>query len=274
VISATGRFGAPKMPDIDGLDEFQGDVLHGSAYHGPEPFMGKRVMVVGNGPTGVDLAPELGREPEIPPVLLSMRTGVMLRPRYLYGLPKHAWMIISDWLPDAMGEPLNRHMTNIKFEGLEEVGIRTPAPDQESTAAGTRGAELIHAVQAGQVICVPGPRRFYGRCVELDDGSTHEIDAVICATGYQPVLYNYLDEPVEVSDYFDWPVRDEENYTKRDWLPADYFSNTAREVKGLPGLYLVGVFYQGKGAMYNFRVEGQIAVEEIEKRLARVPQNA
>ena len=41
-------------------------------------------------------------------------------------------------------------------------------------------------------------------------------------------------------------------------------------MKGLPGLFIVGIYYQGKGAMYNFRVEGQIGVEEVEKRLATV----
>jgi indole-3-pyruvate monooxygenase len=268
VVSTTGVFGSPKLPKIPGLDTFEGEVLHGSDYHGPEPFAGKRVMVVGNGPTGVDLAPELGREPSVPPVLLSMRTGVMLRPRYLYGLPKHAWAIIGDWLPDALGKPLVQHMTDIKFETVEQVGIRVPPPDEESTAAGTRGAELIHAVRNGEVVCVAGPRRFFGRCVELDDGTVHELDAVIMATGYKPVLYQYLDESVTVSDYFNWPVMDEENYTKRDWLPHDYRSNRAREVKGLPGLFIVGIYYQGKGAMYNFRVEAQIGVEEIERRLA------
>lgn len=270
VVSATGVFGSPRTPAIPGLDEFQGTVLHGHDYHGPEPFAGQRVMVVGNGPTGVDLAPELGGTPGVPPVLLAMRTGVMLRPRYLYGLPKHAWMIIGDWLPGAIGKPLVRHMADIKFEGLGEIGIRVPAPDEESTAAGTRGAELIHAVRAGQVVCVAGPRRFFGRCVELDDGSVHEVDAVILATGYEPVLYQYLDEPVERSDYFGWPVMDEANYTKRDWLPHDYRANRAREVKGLPGLFIVGVFYQGKGAMYNFRAEARIGVEEIARRLAAV----
>ena len=40
-----------------------------------------------------------------------------------------------------------------------------------------------------------------------------------------------------------------------------------RQVKGYPGLYLVGVFYQGKGAMFNFNTEAEQAVEEIKERL-------
>lgn len=269
VISATGRFFNPIAPDIPGLhDAYQGEVVHAKDYLGPESFAGKRVMVVGNGPSGVDIAPELGSQPGQPTVLLAMRTGVILRPRYPLGLPKHAWMILADHLPDAIGQPLLSYVNNMKFENLDEIGIRVPPPGKESTAAGTRGDELIRAVKAGEVVCVPGPVRFYGRCVETEDGETYEIDAVILATGYAPVLYQYLDEPVpETETPVPWPVRDQSNYTPTLAEGAGYPSDSGREVKGLPGLYLVGVFYQGKGAMYNFKMESQIAVRQVQARL-------
>jgi hypothetical protein len=41
-----------------------------------------------------------------------------------------------------------------------------------------------------------------------------------------------------------------------------------REILGNPGLYLVGTFYKGKGAMYNFNVEAKIAAEQIKQYLA------
>ena len=270
VISATGRFFNPIAPDIAGLqDDFTGEVIHAQNYLGPEPFRGQRVMIVGNGPTGVDLAPELGRQAGMPSVLLSMRTGVKLKPRYPLGLPKHAWMILAEYLPDAIGQPLVDFVGNLEFSNLEEVGIRTPSPEQASTAAGTRGDELIRAVKAGEVVCVPGPERFYGRCVELTDGTKHELDTVILATGYAPVLYKYLDEPVEdVEEPVPWPVRDQSNYTPRLTEGKGYPSDSGREVKGLPGLYLVGIFYQGKGALYNINMEAEIAVEQIQEKLA------
>lgn len=268
VISATGRFEQPYTPTIPGLDQFEGEVIHAKHYAGAERFGGKRVMVVGNGPSGVDIAPELGAQPDMPPVLMSMRTGVILRPRYPLGLPKHAWMIIGEHLPKWIGEPLVNAVGAIKFHNLEQVGIRTPAPDQESSAAATRGNELIEAVKSGQVMCVPGPKRFFGKCVELDDGSVHEIDVVIMATGYHPVLDSYLDTPPLERDKWGWPLRDQSNYTPDGRAGEGYPSDSGREVLGLPGLYLVGVFYQGRGAMYNFTVEGQIAVEQIQERLA------
>ena len=56
-----------------------------------------------------------------------------------------------------------------------------------------------------------------------------------------------------------WPMRVDE--------PPDDVTAGRREVEGYPGLYLVGTFYQGKGAMYNINVEAQAAVEEIKQRL-------
>lgn len=268
VISATGRFGAPITPTIEGQDLFTGEILHAHDYLGTEPFHNKRVMVVGNGPSGVDIAPELGRVPNMPPVLLAMRTGVVLRPRYPYGLPKHFWMILGDVLPDSLGKPLVQHVNNLKFEHIADIGIRVPDEDAESTAAGTRGDELIRAVKAGQVQCVAGPRRIVGgRCVELDDGTQHEVDVIIWATGYKPVLYQYLDEPVPERDYWGWPLRDQSTYVPHGRDGDGYPSDSGREVLGLPGLYLVGVFYQGKGAMYNFCVESDIAVNQIRQQL-------
>ena len=103
-----------------------------------------------------------------------------------------------------------------------------------------------------------GLQHFEQNAVLLNDGSRHEVDAVIMATGYRPVLYQYFDYHGE-RDGYDWPVRDLSEHPN------------GREVKGYPGLYLVGVFYQGRGAMYNFSVEAEIAAEQIAARLKQIP---
>lgn len=259
IISATGRFSKPYWPSIPGMDRFSGQLLHAHDYHGPEPFIGKRVMVVGNGPSGVDIATELGRY-AARPALLSQRTGVKLSPRYPWGLPKHVWMMIAEPLPDRLARPLLDKVLTMTFENLDAVGIKTPKTEAESSAAGaTRGAELIKAVKAGNVTSVDGPACFEPDAVVLVDGSRHVVDAVILATGYHPALFDYLD--IDVGTNADgWPIRVDE--------PPDDVTVGRREVAGYPGLYLVGTFYQGKGAMYNINVEAQAAVEEIKRRLA------
>ncbi len=262
VISATGRFNQPYTPAFEGIEEFAGQVIHARDYSGPEPFSSQRVMIVGNGPSGLDIAVEIGAHnaPD-KPALLSMRTGVILRPRYPLGLPKHIWMLIADALPDFIGRPLIGWIESLKINNLEALGIRTPKETESSGAASTRGAELIHSVRAGHVQCVDGLHHFERDAVVLNDGSRHVVDAVIMATGYHPVLYQYFDYDGERDDY-DWPARDLSQHPN------------GREVQGYPGLYLVGVFYQGRGAMYNFSVEAEIAVQQIAERLEKMSSTA
>lgn len=265
VISATGRFCQPCTPTFPGMEAFQGQILHACDYGGPEPFTGKRVMIVGNGPSGVDIAAELGRT-AARPVLLAQRTGVVLRPRYPWGLPKHLWMMIADVLPDALGKPLMNKIESLKFEHLDEVGLKVPRTEEESSAAGgARGYELIEAVKAGRVKSVDGPDHFERDAIVLAGGSRQVVDVVIMATGYQPALFSYLDLDVECNRD-GWPLRVDER-------PGDV-SSGRREVEGYPGLYLVGTFYQGKGALYNINVEARQAVEEIRARLRAMEPEA
>ncbi len=258
VISATGRFGRVFLPVFEGQETFTGRILHAKDYLGPEPFAGQRVMVVGNGPSGVDIATELSFHARTP-VLLSQRTGVVLRPRYPWGLPKHLWMMIAEKLPDFIARPLLRKINSLRYKNLDRIGIKVPRSEAETSAAGgTRGGELIRAVKAGRVRSVDGPACFAGDEVVLTDGSRYALDAVILATGYHPVCWDYL--KIDAGrDRHGWPARLD-----------DLDEGGMRQVAGYPGLYLVGVFYQGKGAMYNFNTEAAQAVREIQERLGEM----
>jgi cation diffusion facilitator CzcD-associated flavoprotein CzcO len=58
VISATGGLSVPHYPEIDGLEDFQGLAYHTGAWpHEPVDFTGKRVAIIGNGPSVAQLLP-------------------------------------------------------------------------------------------------------------------------------------------------------------------------------------------------------------------------
>lgn len=60
VISATGGLSVPHLPEIEGLDDFQGEGHHTGAWpHTPIDFTGKRVAIIGNGPSGAQLLPAI-----------------------------------------------------------------------------------------------------------------------------------------------------------------------------------------------------------------------
>jgi lysine/ornithine N-monooxygenase len=89
------------------------------------------------------------------------------------------------------------------------------------------------------------------------------VDAVILATGYRPALA-YLDI-VYQTDEIGLPLRQPMDYpVYRGYLP-----HTGYEAQGYLGLYIAGVFYQGRGAMHNFNVEGAIIADQIAQRLAQ-----
>ena len=59
VVLCTGIHGQPDIPDLPGLENFEGTVLHGSKYKTPESFKDKRVLCIGLGESGVGISSEI-----------------------------------------------------------------------------------------------------------------------------------------------------------------------------------------------------------------------
>ncbi len=281
VVSATGIFGSPVVPHIPGLERFQGELIHSSEYRHPDQARDKRVLVVGNGPSGVDIAIEAATTAR-QPVQLAIRTGIDLRPRYPYGLPRHAWMMIGEKLPTGWCDWLQRVTNNLRYAQQERYGLRRPAADADSSSAVPyRGPGLINAVRDGHVQPVTAPVAFDGDQVELADGTLLQPDLVVMATGFRPVLHQYLSPPDVVFDFNPNPAPPWSSCRPsippngiRGWplrAADDHPSHDGRGIPGYPGLYVVGTFYKGKGAMYNFNVEAHIAAQQIRAYLEARP---
>jgi len=270
VISATGVFNNPQLPDIDGMDSFGGELYHSADYKSNDQIRGKRLMVVGNGPSGTDIAVATGEDTADGFTYLSIRTGVDLRPRYPYGLPRHAWMLIGEKLPDPICEWIQKKTGALKYNATD-FGLWT-APANAVSAVAYRGPELLDAVREGRVQAVTNPIRFDKQGAELADGTYLELHTVIMATGFLPVLHKYLDiemqyntEAVTALSACDWDIGPN---GIRGWPLRDTSQHpNGRQVLGHEGLYLVGVFYKGRGAFYNMPVEAQIATDQIKAYL-------
>ena len=76
----------PVLADVPRPGSLSGTLLHTHDYLGPEPFAGRRVIVVGTGRAAWTSSPGSGPCRRAAG-LLSQRTGVVLRPRYPWGLP-------------------------------------------------------------------------------------------------------------------------------------------------------------------------------------------
>jgi len=256
VIIATGKYGRPILPPIPGMEAFQGRLLHAQQFHDANDFRDQRVLVIGNGPTGVDVSVLLSGSAR-PPVLLSVRNDMVVARRYPYGLPETLWRVLLSPLPGSLRDKVRNHVSYRTYPELRKYGVPL-APnrtDRKGTGAPYRGPELLHALKSGNLKIVPGVDHLEAGGVLLTDGSRYALDTVLVATGYRPVV-GYLDIPFE-TDADGWPVRDE-----------------GQQVAGAPGLYIVGRFYQGLGPLWNMKVESKVALKQIQARLAQMGEHS
>ncbi len=243
VILATGRFGSPILPAI--LGQFAGRILHAHDFQSPEGFEGERVLVVGSGPSGVDIAVALAGRAE---VFLSVRSDILLARKYPYGLPNTAWQVLLSPIPARWRKPLLDRIVYQSYPDAHKLGLKFARnrEDRSGTSAPVRGYELVEAIRAGTIQTVDGLERFDGAYAVLADGTRLEVDTVIFGTGYRPVL-DYLDFPYELDDV-GWHIR---------------LDPTTYAVAGQQALYLVGWFYRGLGPLYNIRQEAKAVVSTI-----------
>ena len=59
LISAVGGFNTPRVPDIDGLSDFTGNWVHSARWPQDLDLRGKRVAVVGNGASAMQIVPAI-----------------------------------------------------------------------------------------------------------------------------------------------------------------------------------------------------------------------
>lgn len=112
VVIANGHNWAPKIPAYEGLDEFRGQVIHASAYKDTTQLRGKRVLVIGAGNTGCDIAVEAAQQAA--KCWHSTRRGYWYAPKYVLGRPtdqvnaglaKLPWDCASGSPPVRCGSP-------------------------------------------------------------------------------------------------------------------------------------------------------------------------
>lgn len=98
VISASGPYNQPNIPDFDGLTEFTGKILHSSNYRNLADVPGTRVAVVGSGNSAIQIAYELSQTHDV--IVTAREEPRFIRQR-TFGKDLHDWLTWSglDTLP-------------------------------------------------------------------------------------------------------------------------------------------------------------------------------
>lgn len=198
VVVATGHNRQPHLPDWPGMADFGGRILHSSAYRSPEPFRDRRVLVVGAGNSGAEIAVDLQRG-GAREVLWSVRTAPNILPRDLFGVPMQFFAVASGLLPTRAADVLAGVLQRAFVADLGDHGLPRPRRGVASqfAAGGTApmlDVGLVDAVRSHAVTPVPAVVRLREDAVTLSDGTEVAIDTVIAATGYRAGLEDLVGE--------------------------------------------------------------------------------
>jgi Flavin-binding monooxygenase-like len=191
VVVSTGYENTPFIPDWEGRDSFGGRLLHAAEYRNPQPYQGARVLVVGPGCSGMEIAYDLSQG-GAEKIWLSARTPPNILSREgPGGLPGDMMGVFLLRFPSPVGDAVARFGRKMDYGDLTEYGL--PVPEEGvftrlrrlSVAPAIVDEEVIEAIKAGGIEVVRGVESLDPTSVALADGARVDPDVVICATGYR-----------------------------------------------------------------------------------------
>lgn len=192
VIFANGTLAEPNVPQFAG--KFAGEIMHTSEYKHPSQLVGKRVLIIGAGNSGCDIAVDAVHHAER--IDMSVRRGYYFVPRYLLGRP-------SDTL--NQGRPMPRKIKQFVDKRLlqaftgDPVRFGFPKPDYKIYESHPIVNTLIlNHLGQGDLRIMPDIERFDGDTVHFKGGKSAAYDLILLATGY------HLDYPMVDRAHLNW----------------------------------------------------------------------
>ena len=193
-IVATGHLSTPlHVPMFQG---FGGTYLHSHDYRAPEPFVGKRVCVVGVGNSACDIASDICVTSAR--TVLVARSGAVILPKLMFGraFTDITAKIQRPWIPRPARQRITRFLAWLAHGDLTKLGFKPPTELVHTTS----NATVVTDIAYRRIAVKQGIEAVEGRRIRFSDGSEEEFDTLIAATGYRIDLEFVPREVVSVED--------------------------------------------------------------------------
>ena len=193
VMIANGTLHTPNRPELPGA--FDGELLHSADYRTPDVFRDKRVLIVGCGNSGADIAVDAVHHARS--VDMSLRRGYYFLPKFLAGRPIDT---IGGKLkmPRPVKQRLDAALIRLVMGKPSDYGL--PDPDYRMYESHpVINSLILHHLGHGDIRPRRGIDRVEGKTVHFSDGESGDYDLILMATGY------LLDYPFIDRKHLNWP---------------------------------------------------------------------
>ncbi|TAM68506.1 MAG: NAD(P)/FAD-dependent oxidoreductase [Microbacteriaceae bacterium] len=219
VLIANGHLWDQNIPRISA--DFTGRQIHSGSYHNTEDVDGTRVLVVGAGNSGCDLAADAAQHRY--EVDIVIRTGTYFQAKSYFGVPRSDIPWLGQFPADEQ-DMIARLLSRVTLGDWKDYpGMPEPTRDRSEEGSTTVNSLLHYWVQHGRIAIRPGIDHIVGRRVYFSDGTDGEYDTILWATGFKPTLPFLAGELVE----------------RRNGVPLRFAGGIIP--KGLEKLYYIGL---------------------------------
>jgi cation diffusion facilitator CzcD-associated flavoprotein CzcO len=211
LISAAGPLSEPLLPDIPGLDSFPGPIFHSARWDSGAALDGKRVAVIGTGASAIQIVPAI--QPTVSELVLFQRTPAWVMPRRdhpISGVTKRLYRHLPATQRLArLGIYLSREsavsgfvkrpwLLRLAQRGAKRHLARSvPDPELRSklTPSYVMGCKRIllsndfypALTKPNAKLVAAGLAKIDGSTLIAQDGTSHDVDALIFATGFHAI---------------------------------------------------------------------------------------
>jgi len=195
VVIANGLLREPRWPKYPG--NFNGLIMHANEYTSPDIFKNKRVLVVGGGNSGCDIAVDAASRAE--KTFHSMRRGYHYMPKFIAGIPVQNWLMeLAQQFNDK--QSYWQYVKKIfKLTGFDGVDYGLPEPDHEIYQSHPiLNSQILYFIGHGDVSPKDDIKELRESSVVFKDNSVEQVDLILYATGYD-ISLPFLDD-----EYLNW----------------------------------------------------------------------
>ena len=247
VILATGLNRLMNHPNWKGVGDFQGDVRHSRFYKNAKGYKGQRVLIIGMGNTGAEIAIDL-HENGVQP-FISIRNPVNIITREFLGRSyQHSAMVLEKfpfWIGDRLGQLAQKiAVGNLTKYGLPKPTMPPATELREHQKTPVIDIGTVKLIKQGHVVMMPDVAQFNPNTISFSDGRELPFDSVILATGYRAQVQDFFPGITLEVNRFGMP---------EDWKAAKY-----------KGLYFLGFTDYAGGLLRGINRTSSNILEAIE----------